>query len=156
MVFGRGRKCNKLIKYQDNKLKFDVSFGGGGEFDLGVAFEKEPQNMVSISEAALSLDDHMYGLCEDYKKIKEDSPLFASYLDKREKVRKLLTGFRLTLAAFLVDKSNVQRTNLDNAVKNVQKFMGFENLVNQREQIESNEGISEEINEKFDLRVGND
>ncbi|SRR5215204_1210535 len=107
-VFKR-EKCEKLIKYQDRSFEFK---GVGIEipgFKLSFeGFSTEPKVLQNATEAAITLDDLQYLLCQDLSKKSLKEILHRDILIRYAKARIsslfLFSSFRLALAAFEVDR----------------------------------------------------
>ena len=108
-IFKREDRCEKLIKYQDRSFEFK---GVGIEipgFKLSFeGFSTEPKVLQNATEAAITLDDLQYLLCQDLSKKSLKEILHRDILIRYAKARIsslfLFSSFRLALAAFEVDR----------------------------------------------------
>jgi hypothetical protein len=123
LVWPFGRKCKKLVKYQNRNLEFSSKAGvglAGTTVELS-NFKTGIQQLEQASELAKVTDEFYYRMCELYKNVKENTPEYAKYLSIQTGALKLLTGLEASLITFKKDPEH-QVDNLNIMVINMQKF----------------------------------
>jgi tetratricopeptide (TPR) repeat protein len=140
-VFKRGT-CEKLLKYQDRSLEFKGVSAEIPPFKLSFeGFSTEPKVLERATEAAKTLDNLQYLLCQDLSKKSVtdllDSDVLTRYAKARMSSLLLFSSFRVALEAFKENQEG-QKINLERCLEDIRKFTS--NLMS--EDLVAPEGLS--------------
>lgn len=138
-----------MIDYQ--KRSFEAAATVANLFSINDFKTKVDINLSPDSFAKI-LDDYQFLKCQDAERCDKNDPRRTDLLEKRDKAIDLLTALHATVELYKQNPKGLKK-ELKNAVRNIQKFLGMEDLVSKQAKFYDKLNISQHLDVEQEVDV---